>query len=1141
MTNFAFLQAEWPVLHDEAVHAERSALPDPRAACFYARRALELALDWLYQADATLKLPYRDDLAAKIAEPTLVALVGPAVRAKMDVVRRQANAAVHRPAPVSQGDAVRIVRELFHILYWLAGTYACDPAHVPPPSLAFDQAQLPQPISAAAHQKTLAELQAMAGEFARQEEELAASRRKNEELDASIVELQAEIKAAKAANVGSTDTHDYNEADTRQLIIDLLLKEAGWDLDKPEDREFPVTDMPTPSGTGKVDYVLWDDDGKPIGLVEAKRTIKDAKAGQHQAKLYADSLEARYGQRPVIFYTNGYQTHIWDDLNYPPREVQGFYTKDELRLAVQRRTSRLALAGLLINEEVVGRDYQARAIRRIGEAFEQQHRRAALLVMATGAGKTRTVIALADLLIRANWVKRVLFLADRQALVVQATNAFKQHVPGIPTVNLLNEKQTEARVFVSTYPTMMGLINEITDDGRRRFGPGYFDLVVIDEAHRSVYQKYRTIFEYFDALLVGLTATPKDEVDRNTYRLFNLPAGEPTDAYSLDDAVADGWLVPPQAVDVPLRFPRSGIKYDDLTDEEKAAWDEAEWPDDDDVPTEVSADEVNKFLFNADTIDKTLETLMTHGVKVEAGDRLGKTIIFARNNNHAEFIAERFNEIYPEHKGDFAQVITYQKAFAQDLIDKFSIKDRAPHIAISVDMLDTGIDVPEVVNLVFAKPVHSKTKFWQMLGRGTRLCPDLFGQNLDKSGFRVFDLCQNVEYFNQGLAPIDGRLQPSLSEQIFLRRADLLLELDQQAARSEPPTDEAELRQDLAQRLQAEVAGMNPANIQVRRHLREVDTYRQLENWDRLTPEKHADVTQHLAGLPTGFQEDERSEEAKRFDYLVLRLQLGYLNADHAYTSLRSQVQEIASALLDPTILSIPAVKQQQVLLEEVASDDWWQDITLPMLETMRKRLRALVKLVPRIRRGAVYTDFEDELGDLSLPDLKGVPLGPNKTRFEAKVRTYVRSHANEPVVRKISGNEQLTAADLDGLSALFIESRFGTPEDIEQVTAEHYGFGLFLRAMTGLDYEAAAAAIDQFMSGRTFTPQQQGYLELLVEVLAKNGSTVIGELYEQGSLFMRRAPQGPDQLFTSVEVDAIDAVLTAVRATAQPADGPAA
>jgi type I restriction enzyme, R subunit len=1137
VSNFAFLKAEWPGLYDEAVRAEQNVLADPRASCFYARRALELALNWLYQADGTLRLPYRNDLAAKISEPTLVALVGPPIRAKMEVIRRQGNAAVHRLASVSVDDAVRVIGELFQVLYWIARYYTRVPANLPVSSLRFDQSRIPQPVSAEAHQKTQAELQAMAGEFARQEEELRHARRKAEDLDAAIVQLQEEIKAAKAANARSADTHDYNEAETRRLIIDLLLKEAGWDLDKPEDREFPVSGMPTPSGTGKVDYVLWDNDGKPLGLVEAKRTIKDAREGQHQAKLYADRLQARYGQRPVIFYTNGYKTHIWDDLNYPPREIQGFYTKDELRLAVQRRSSRQALAGIPINEEIVGRDYQARGIRRIAETFEQQNSRAALLVMATGAGKTRTIIALTDLLIRANWVKRVLFLADRQALVIQATNAFKQHVPGIPTVNLLSEKETEARVYVSTYPTMMNLLNEITDDGRRRFGPGYFDLVVIDEAHRSVFQKYRAIFEYFDAFLIGLTATPKDEVDRNTYRLFNLPDGEPTDSYSLDDAVADNWLVPPQTVDVPLKFPRSGIKYDDLSEEEKAAWDETEWPEDDPIPTEVSADEVNRFLFNADTIDKTLETLMKYGVRVEAGDRLGKTIVFARNNNHAEFIAERFGEIYPEHKGDFAQVITYQKAFAQDLINKFSIKDRPPHIAISVDMLDTGIDVPEVVNLVFAKPVHSKTKFWQMLGRGTRLCPDLFGLNQDKSGFRVFDLCQNVEYFNQNLSPIEGRLQPSLSEQIFLRRADLLLQLDQQASRGKLPAEETELRQDLAQRLQTEVAGMDPANIEVRGHLHEVETYRQLKNWQQLTSEKYAEITHHLAGLPTAFREDEHGEEAKRFDYLVLRLQLAYLNADHAYMDLRSQVQEIASALLDPTTLSIPAVKLRQVLLEEVAADGWWQDITLPMLETMRKRLRALVKLVPRVKRGAVYTDFEDELGDLSLPELKGLPPGANKTRFEAKVRIYVRSHGNEPVVRKVNSNEQVTTAELHELSALFVEAEFGTAEDIDQVTAEHGGFGLFLRSMTGLNYEAAAVAVDVFWAGRTLTPQQQDYLELLIEVLAKNGSAIVDELYE--APFTLRAPQGPEQLFTDPEIDGIDAVLKGVRAMAQPSDAP--
>lgn len=1135
MSNFAFLQAEWPALHDEAVHAERDTLADPRASCFYARRTLELALDWLYQADDTLRLPYQDDLYAKLTEPTLVRLVGPKIRTKMDLIRRQGNAAVHRSVPVSADDAVRVISELFQVMYWVARHYARDQTNVPPANLAFDAMHLPQPVPAEVHLKTQAELREMAAQFARQEAELATALKANQELDAQLAELRAAIKEAKAANAASADTHDYNEAETRRLLIDLLLKEAGWKLDKPEDREFPVTGMPNPSGEGWVDYVLWDDDGRPLGLVEAKRTIKDPRDGQHQAQLYADRLEAQFGQRPVIFYTNGYQTWIWDDVQYPPRDIQGFYPKDELRLAIQRRSSRQALAGVAINDEIAGREYQGRAIRRIAAAFEQDHRRHALLVMATGAGKTRTTIALVDLLIRANWVKRVLFLADRQALVNQATNAFKQHVPGIPTVNLLTEKETEGRVFVSTYPTMLNLINDMQGE-QRRFGPGYFDLVVIDEAHRSVFNKYQAIFDYFDALLVGLTATPKDEVDRNTYRLFNLPNGEPTDSYSLDDAIIDGWLVRPQAVGVPLKFPLRGIKYDDLPEEEKEAWDAAEWPEDDDVPTEVSADEVNKFLFNADTIDKTLETLMAHGVKVEAGDRLGKTIIFARNNTHAEFIAQRFNEVYPEHRGEFAQVITYQKTYAHDLIDKFGIGDSNPHIAISVDMLDTGIDVPEVVNLVFAKPVHSKTKFWQMIGRGTRLCPNLFGPNQDKTGFRIFDLCRNVEFFNQDIPPVEGRLQPSLSEQIFRRRADLLLELDRRPGAGAPAASdqEAKLRQELADRLQAEVAGMDPTNIEVRRHLREVDVYREAASWEHLTSEKHAEVTHHLAGLPTAFREDEQSEEAKRFDYLVLRLQLAYLNAEPGYAGLRGQVQEIASALLDPTTLSIPAVREQQVLLEEVAGDGWWQDVTLPMLENMRKRLRGLVKLLPRIRRGVVYTDFEDELGELSLPDLKGMPFGPNKSRFEARVRTYVRSHADHPVVRKLWRNEQVTQADLDELQAIFTEPGFGTAEDVAQATAEHDGLGRFLRSLTGLEYEAAAAAFSRFSADRTFTASQQQYFDLLIDVLAKNGLVGVERLYE--APFTLRAPGGPEDLFTTADVDAIDAVLKELQTTAQPA-----
>jgi len=492
---------------------------------------------------------------------------------------------------------------------------------------------------------------------------------------------------------------------------------------------------------------LWDADGKPLGVVEAKAATTSEIAGQQQAKEYADALETKFGIRPVIFYTNGYETRIWDDTFYPPRSIQGFYAKDELRSLISRRASRQALNSAVINEEIVQRYYQSRAIRKIGETFEKGQRHA-LLVMATGSGKTRTAIALVDLLQKAGWVKRVLFLADRKELVTQATNAFKAHLPGTPVVNLVTEKDDNARVYVSTYPTMLNLINKVSDQGHRKFGPGYFDLVIIDEAHRSIFNKYKAIFDYFDALLVGLTATPKNEIDRNTYRVFDLEEGNPTDAYSLDEAMADSYLVGPFTINVPLKIPQLGIKYDDLSDEEKEKWDEVEWDDDDGTPTEVSADEVNKYLFNADTIDKMLQTVMTYGLKVEGGDRLGKTIIFARNNKHAEFIVDRFNKIYPEQPGDFARVITYQIKGAEHLIDKFRIKDSVPHIAVSVDMLDTGIDIPGIVNLVFAKLVRSKTKFWQMLGRGTRLCPDLFGPGQDKKQFIIFDVARNVEYFN---------------------------------------------------------------------------------------------------------------------------------------------------------------------------------------------------------------------------------------------------------------------------------------------------------------------------------------------------------------------------------------------------------
>ena len=586
VSNFSFLLAEWPLLHESATKAEDMVHTDARAACFYARRTLELAVAWLYKHDRGLRLPYQDNLSALIHEPTFARVVGEAVFTKTKVIKELGNQAVHSTRKVLPADAVVATRELFHIGYWLARTYGQRGR--PDPGLAFDAALLARPAAAApaVAPQTLDQLQKLQAQLAERDETLSTLLGTTASLDAELARLREEVATAKQANAATPDTHDYSEAETRDYFIDLLLKEAGWQLDPKKNFEIEVSGMPNEQGKGFVDYVLWGDDGKPLALVEAKRTKKSAKVGQQQAKLYADCLEKQYGQRPVIFCSNGYEHWIWDDVLYAPRPVQGFYKKDELALTVQRRTSRKPLADTVISDTIIERYYLHRAVRRIGESFERDNLRKALVVMATGAGKTRAVIALADQLMRANWAKRVLFLADRVALVNQACNAFKAHLPDSAPVNLVTDKHADGRVFVSTYPTMMGLIDEASD-GKRRFGVGHFDLIVIDEAHRSVYQKYRAIFEYFDSLLVGLTATPKDEIDHNTFGLFDLETGVPTDAYALDQAVGDGYLVPPVAVSVPLKFQREGIKYDDLSEAEKEQWDALEWSEEGEPPPDA--------------------------------------------------------------------------------------------------------------------------------------------------------------------------------------------------------------------------------------------------------------------------------------------------------------------------------------------------------------------------------------------------------------------------------------------------------------------------------------------------------------------------------------------------------------------------
>lgn len=1126
MSNFQFLHPEFKALLEPAKGAEQLVHSDPRASCMRARFALEVAVHWLYEHDRELRMPYDRSLNALLTHIDFERLLPPPVLQKARLIQKVGNQAVHSTRFVGSGDAQNLIRELFHLLFWLARTYtrASDPKAI---TAHYDPARIPKLVRAdeaaelsrnqlkeqeatftreiQAQHKVLedreAAIAAVSANLAEREARLAA-------LDAELVRTRAELAQAKAANIAVPDEHDYDEADTRRYFIDVLLREAGWEVGKNAGAEVPVSGMPNEKGEGFVDYVLWGADGKPLAVVEAKRSLKDAEVGRQQAKLYADCLTAQFGQRPLIFYSNGNHTWLWDDRRAPPREVQGFYTREELALAVQRRTLETDIRRLTINTQIVERPYQHRAIRAMCESLAAG-RRAGLLTMATGTGKTRTAIALVELLMRANWVKRVLFLADRVALVKQAANAFKAHLPDSSPVNLVTDKNGQGRVYLSTYPTMLGLIDQLDGD-RRSYGVGHFDLIIIDEAHRSVYQKYGAIFKYFDSYLVGLTATPRDEVHHDTYRLFGLETGVPTDAYGLEEAVADGFLVPPKACSVPLKFVREGIRYGDLSLEEQEHWESLDWGDRDrdgeadEPPEEVSASEVNKQLFNEDTVDKMLSHLMQQGIKVEAGDRLGKTIIFAVNQRHAQFIASRFDHHYPQYRGEFARVITHSVSYAQSLIEAFEKPNGMPHIAISVDMLDTGIDVPPVVNLVFFKAVRSKVKFLQMIGRGTRLCPNLFGPGEDKTQFYIFDFCGNFEYFNENPRGAVGTAAESLSTKLFKRRLDLLAVLDkpQRPMPMQPQVQEAaglydalsNLKNDIAERLHTEVQAMNLYNFIVRTAREHVTHFQNAENWVQMDAESVLQLRTHVAGLPSELPSENIT--AKLFDLTCLNLQLALVNNTNDFTRHRDRIIDLAADL--EAKQSIPAVRVELALLQDLQGEDYWRDITLPLIEQLRRRMRGLIQFIDRTSIKPIYTVLTDEIGDAVEVQLTDFSTGINLAQYRRKVEHYIRANDNHIVIAKLKHNKPLTPTDLKELERFVYESEpVESRERFEQCFGNEQPLPLFIRSLVGLDRAAAKDALATFLDASRYNSQQIRFVEMIIDRLTAHGTIDPGQLYE--------------------------------------------
>ncbi|MFZ4549452.1 MAG: DEAD/DEAH box helicase family protein, partial [Bacteroidales bacterium] len=720
----------------------------------------------------------------------------------------------------------------------------------------------------------------------------------------------------------------FTEAETRRFYIDQQLREAGWEVLAVENNVVPgkagieihVKGMPNNKEEGFCDYVLYGKDGNPLALVEAKKTSVSPIKGKHQATLYADCLEKQYGIRPVIYYTNGYDLNIIDGLGYPNRRLLGFHTSSELQLLIQRKV-RKDINDFKVNENIAGRHYQKTAVTAVCEHFNTKHRRA-LLVMATGTGKTRVSISLVELLMRNNWIKNVLFLADRTALVSQAKRNFAKLLPHVPICVLSEndaEKDINARIMFSTYQTMINYIDKDTKD----FSIGRFDLIIIDEAHRSIFGKYTAIFDYFDSLLVGLTATPRSEVDRSTYDMFEMEQGIPNFDYELEEAVADKYLVNYRGIIRHSKHIRTGIKYDDLTAEEKEQLEKV-WAyeaarnalDGTEHERDIRGDEMFKYIFNQDTIDKVLQDLMTNGLKVQSGERIGKSIIFAYNHAHAEKIAERFKTLYPQYGAGYCVLIDNYVTYAHDLIEKLEIRDKDPQIAVSVDMLDTGIDVPDILNLVFFKIVRSKIKFLQMIGRGTRLSEGIFGEDQDKKEFYIFDFCENFDYFDKNPNGAEATTTQSLTEKIFNIKADLAFEL--QALKFQEDEFAREYLLQTKNELRLQIADLNTHRMDVRKNLQYIDKFKLESVWQYVSLLDLLEIKSHITPLLTPSQED---ENAKKFDFLVLIIQMSLL-IDADSTNTKQKIVTIAQLLQDKT--TIPQVKEKIEVIKELQTENFW-------------------------------------------------------------------------------------------------------------------------------------------------------------------------------------------------------------------------
>lgn len=1138
-SNFRFLEKEWNDIYRNAVKAEAMCLTDPVVSALYSRIALEKSIHWMFENDPGLKMPYDTSLSSLMRDINFCNRVPLKLREPVHLVRKIGNYAAHGRdiIPEQSRQSILILYDFLSFFYSSYGSEERTKEKFN--TSGFDSGLAPD------HAGEKSKASGILDELQVKEKELSELRINIEELKKKNEALLLRISAKKKASSEPVSV-SYSEEETRRMLIDINITDAGWKIHNNPGlkincaREFPVSGMPNDSGEGYSDYVMWGDNGLPLAVIEAKKTIHNPEKGKHQAELYADCLEKMTGQRPVIFYTNGYDTRIWDDCFYPPRNINGFYSKTELQLLIDRRRERKDIRQVPVNKAISGRYFQEEAIRRVTEHFICDRKpagfygnyRKALLVMATGSGKTRTAIALVDLLVKANWVSRVLFLADRNALVRQAKNAFNEHLPSLSTVNLTkNREDTNNRVVLSTYQTMMNLIDSERDENGRFYTPGHFELIIIDEAHRSVYQKYKAIFEYFDSLIIGLTATPKDEVDRDTYRLFDLPKREPTYFYELDQAVKDKMLVPPVEIRVPTKFIMKGIRYHDLSEEEKAEYEDLFYDEDTgNLPEAISSIALNNWLFNADTVRKVLDHLLKNGQKIEDGDKLGKTIIFAKNHRHAEFIQEIFYKEFPGHGGAFLDVIDNYSDYVLDLLDNFSDPKKMPQIAVSVDMLDTGIDIHEIVNLVFFKPVRSHSKFWQMIGRGTRLCPGLFGPGRDKQNFYIFDVCGNFEYFETTVNKEEPGISESISQRIFNRR----LRLQQLIKNSDIRTFEkySSFRQDLVKLLLLEIAAINTEGFATRPYLRQIHAYSSLEKLLSLNSMDIEEISQSIVPLLPPLQGD---EAARRFDLLMINLMIARFEKLPGEEGLTHDLVNFATGLLKKT--NIRAVSEKEEILRQLTEPEDVKNMDLPILETIRLDIRDLAIFADGSTGQIVYSDFEDVL-ETDERSVAVSPSGYNSTEaYRHKVEHFLNQHKAHITISKLRSNKPLTHDELNELERLiFEEGRLGTAEKFRETFGNSHPIQYFVRSIVGLEASAARQAFSEFLSAGTMTATQIRFIDIIIDHLTING--IIDKVMLVQAPFTDLNDKGIFGIFSDDQVGRIVSIIDRINGNAEKVAG---